>query len=399
MPVLNRDRNRSVPAGVPSGAIPPRARVVPVGRLDRFAARARRMALVPLAALLSLAPPVEAQDVDIATGSVRVEIGGRVQAQAVHSSVEEAPVADFLVRRARFTLDLTMSEWLDGRIQPDFAGGELSLKDAWVRFSFAPSFRLTAGQLKRPFDLFQLSSSTLLPVIERDGRIPGVDVCPGVGGVCSLDRFVTRLEYADRDVGAMADGRLGERVRYALALTNGPGADARDDDDAKSVSGRVEVGVTERLVLAGNVSVHDYTPADFVEGPLADGGARHATAWGVDAEWGGFLDPGLHVMGGLVAGENWLADPLDPEDFVAAQALLAWRFPRGAGGRFEAWTPLLRVGWADPTGGDDDGGLLLTPGLMLHIQGRSAVGANLDVYAPETGDTEYSLKVQTFLHF
>lgn len=349
---------------------------------------------VALALVPALPAPGAAQDGAIDTGSLDLEIGGRVQAQAAHSSIDEAASVDFLVRRARLTFDLTVNERLSGRVQPEFSGGELSLKDAWIRLALAPSFRVTAGQLKLPFDGFELASSTLLPVIERDGRIPGLDTCVGVGRVCSLSRFTKALGYSDRDVGVMADGRLGERVRYALSLTNGSGPEERDTNDAKSFTARVEVGISGDLTLAGNVSVHDYLPD-----PLVETETRHATAWGVDATWGAFLDPGLQVLWGLVAGENWLADPLDPEDFLATQAILSYYVPRGGGGTFEAWAPVARVSWGDPTGLDDDAGLLLTPGLMLYIQGRNAVGVNFDVYSPETGDTEYSLKVQTFLHF
>ncbi len=358
-------------------------------------ARTARLLLVVLVA--AAAPPsgTSAQGVVVDAGSLRLGVGGRLHSQVIHSSVERASTVDFLVRRARLTFDLGVTDRLSGRIQPEFAGGGLSLKDAWVRMAFAPSFRVTAGRFNRPFDGFQLASSTLLPVIERDGRIPGVELCTGVGRICSLSRLTQALEYSERDVGVTADGRLGDRLRYFLAVTNGPGAEARDDNDEKSFSGRVEVGLGHALTLAANVSVHDYLLA-----PDVDDESAHATAWGADAEWGGILDPGLHLIAGLVAGENWRADPRDPDEFLAVQLLLSYRLPREPAGLFEAWAPMARVSWADPSRTlRDDAGLLLTPGVMLYIRDRNAVGANLDVYRPEEGSTEYSLKVQSFLHF
>ncbi len=69
-------------------------------------------------------------------------------------------------------------------------------------------------------------------------------------------------------------------------------------------------------------------------------------------------------------------------------------------GPFVAVEPLARVSWADPDAdADDDAGLLLTPGLLAYVGGRNKIGANVDVYSPQGGETEWSLKVQTFLHF
>lgn len=48
---------------------------------------------------------------------------------------------------------------------------------------------------------------------------------------------------------------------------------------------------------------------------------------------------------------------------------------------------------------DDDGGAVVTPGLMFYLGGKNKIGANVDIYSPQSGNTECSFKVQMFLYF
>jgi hypothetical protein len=101
--------------------------------------------------------------------------------------------------------------------------------------------------------------------------------------------------------------------------------------------------------------------------------------------------------GALLAGDNWRAGP--EVDFRAAQLLVAWYRPL-TDARFAGLEPLLRVSWADPdTEQPDDGALLLTPGLNLYVAGRNRFGVNVDLYDPATGESAWSLKVQSALYF
>jgi hypothetical protein len=62
--------------------------------------------------------------------------------------------------------------------------------------------------------------------------------------------------------------------------------------------------------------------------------------------------------------------------------------------------PLARLSWGDPdTELASDGGLLMTPGLVLHFEGRNKMAANLDAWRPQSGETAWGLKVQTYLYF
>ena len=345
--------------------------------------RTQRAALLAAAAALALPAGSRAQSYPT------VELGGRVQAQYAHSSIEAAD-NDFFFRRVRLRADVSVNEWITGRIQPDFASGGASLQDAYVDLAFSEGLNVRIGQFKRPFDLFDLSSSTELSVIERDGRIEGLGGCPGVGGVCTHNRLTDQLQFSGREQGVMLDGVAG-RVGYSVMIANGEGANASDINDGKSFSSRVEIAATDELRVAGKLGVHDYlsTPTE----------TSQALAFGVDAEWGTWRD-GFHAQVSLISGENWELPVLgDPATFQAFEGWASYYHPL-AGERVVAVEPLLRVGYADAnTDGADDAGTLFTPGLMFYFGGRNKFGANMDVYRPQTGTTEYSLKIQTYLYF
>ena len=265
------------------------------------------------------------------------------------------------------------------------------LKDAYVRLRFSPGLQVTMGQFKRPFDLFELSSSTDLSLIERDGRVGGVNACAGVGGVCSYSRLTEKLGLADRDIGVRVAGEKG-KVAYELSVTNGAGQNVADENDAKSFSGRMSVEVAPKLSVSGNLASHDYVDPSKKD--------ARASAWGVDAQYGTWRD-GLLVQASLVGGDNWkkLDAAADPAPFVAFQGAASWYAPV-KGKRLVGVEPIVRLSWADPNRDEaHDGGMIVTPGLMLYVSGRSKIGFNWDVWLPQKGVTEHSLKVQSFLYF
>ncbi len=336
--------------------------------------------------------PIAGQE-EINARAAEVRFGGRLHTQMATSSAAEGKSTDFFTRRARFTLDVSVSSLLDARVQPDFGGGELELKDAYFRLSFNRGFRLWAGQFKRAFDIFELNSSTDIVVVERTGRIDGAGGCAGPGGTCALSRFTEKLGYSDRDIGIKADGSIGDRFGYLATLTNGTGTAGSDENSGKSLAGRVTVRLVDQLRLSGNVSRHDFV--------REDGESDAATALGADLEYGRFRS-GTHLQVGVIGGGNWRherATAAEIPGFLTWQAILSRYFPVDGQG-FEAVEPVARASWGDPNRGvEDDTGLLLTPGLFLYVKGRNRIGVNLDVYRSGTGDTEYSLKLQTYLYY
>jgi hypothetical protein len=257
----------------------------------------------------------------------------------------------------------------------------------------------------------------LILVIERDGAVRGIDACGSVGGTCSFSRLSGELHYSTRDIGVMFDGAVGNNVRvngnglsggvfrYMLAVTNGTGDNAEDENGSKSYSGRVAVTPVANVTLAGNVGVHDYL--EPIAPDLAEN--EYAFAFGGDVEVGNF-ERGIHFQGGVITGDDWRTLVAGtPATFLAAQGILTYKIPVSpAACRPEANTrcflsavePVARVSWADPdTDLADDEAILATGGLVLHLVGRNKLAANVDLWIPQIGDTEWSLKVQSYLHF
>ncbi len=380
-----------------------------LGRLIRPVLLLAGACAVPLAG-------VRAQ-VEIDAHAIRLGIAAYVHAQLNTTTVEGEREADFLIRRARLALEVNVNDFVTGYIQPDFGKGEAALQDAYVRLNFNPAFRATMGQFKRPFDLFELTSSTQILVIERDGAVRGIDACGSVGGTCSFSRLSGELQYSTRDIGVMFDGAFGNGVRsdgnglrggvfrYMLAVTNGPGQNVEDENGSKSYSGRIEVTPVAGITVAGNVGVHDYL--EPIAADLAEN--EYAFAFGGDVEVGNF-DRGVHFQGGLITGDDWMTLVAGtPATFLAAQGILTYKLPVSpaacrpeANSRcfLSAVEPVARVSWADPdTDLADDEAILATGGLVLHLVGRNKLAANVDVWIPQVGDTEWSLKVQSYLHF
>ncbi len=348
-----------------------------------------------LAALAVLAGAVQSAQaqVEISARSADVRFGGRLHSQFATSSAEGGKATDFFTRRARLTLDVSVSDLLDARVQPDFGEGELDLKDAYFRLNLDRGFRFSVGQFKRAFDIFELDSSTDIVVVERTGRINGLSACGGPGGVCTLSRFTEKLGYSDRDIGFKADGSIGERFSYLATLTNGTGTRGADENSAKTIAGRVSLRLTDAVSLSANVSRHDFV--------RDDGGTGAGAAYGADLEIGGFRD-GTHLQIGLIGGANWRLKESAGGDiprFLTGQAILS-RYVGLEGERLAGIEPVARLSWGDPDRAvANDAGLLLTPGLFLYIRGKNRIGGNLDIYSPGSGSTEFSFKLQTYLYY
>ena len=241
----------------------------------------RRLLSIFLAGSFALvfAGEVAAQNT-ISSRAASIRFGGRLHTQYATSSVDSYQ-DHFFFRRARLIADITVNDFFDARVQPEFAGGSAELKDAYVRFKFSPGFQVTMGQFKRPFDLFELDSSTDLSLIERDGRVGGVSSCAGVGGICSYSRFTEKLNYSDRDTGIRVGGENG-KVSYEVSLTNGTGANVADENDAKSLSGRLSFELSDKITVSGQFARHDYLD-DADE-------TAYANAWGADVQYGDWRD-------------------------------------------------------------------------------------------------------------
>ena len=357
-------------------------------------------------------------------GPLKLKLVGRVQAQFSTTSVDEeellaegvrptVPIASsmFETRRVRLGTELEYSSVVTGKIEAEFAMARLLLRDTWVNFAVTPALQLRMGQWKKPFSLLQLTSSTKLPLIERNVRIRGLIeryAADDNDGVMTTYRVRTLfgeeqelldvLGYDNYDLGAAVHGVAGA-FSYQLGAFNGAGSDAIDDTNGKSFAGRVTVRpIKDRFVTFGAaISTRE---TRFTSAPAIT--TRSGSAYEVDVEVGDFRRPGFHLLGEVARGRNLaVADSLDNENFIGAQGMVAWFGPI-EGKRIEGWELAGRVGYGDPRQGvDGDEGVLYTPGFNLYFTGRNRIMLNWDVFVPRGSQftTQHSLRTQAQVYF
>ena len=342
---------------------------------------------------LLLLPATGVAQITVTTGNAELKVGGYFQGQLLTSSVDSYPqTTDLIIRRARLVFDLKLNDFISARFQPSYDVFVAGIQDAYVRLTFAPHARLTLGQFKRPFDVFSLTSSTQILVIERSGIVPGVGTCEPIG-ICTYSDLSEGLRFGARDLGAMLEGSVADgRVGYAFAVTNGAGITRREENGTKSYSGRLQLALPNNLHVSGQIGVHDFP--NEVRG-IDD----YAAAWAVDVDWGSY-ERGPHFQAGVLSGENWrnLDDNGVPRDFVAVQGIATYKRPIAGEHRVSAIEPVLRVSVSEMNEGGGDG-VLYTPGVVLYFVGRTKLAVNVDVWSPSEGNTDWSLKSQMYFHF
>lgn len=333
---------------------------------------------------------LEAQT-DISARGATLRIGGRLQSQYWTSFVDGSD-SDFFIRRARLSIDMTFTDFVTGKLLADFSSGQAKPLDAYVRLNFSNTFRVSFGQFKRSFDLFELSSSTDLSLIERTGKIGGYDNCAGVGRLCSYSRVTEGLMLSGRDTGIKFDGSSG-RVSYQATVTNGTAIGTTDVNDGKSFAGRASFMARDDVQLSGNLTVKDYLdPSDET---------AYAFAWGGDVQVGMWRD-GILLQVAVVSGDNWQSlDPTSqaPGTFTAGQVAISYYFPI-QNDRIIGIEPIGRVSVVNPDDTQlDVNGTLVTPGLMFYFLGKNKFGFNYDYYLPQGGDAVSTFRFGTFLYF
>ena len=361
-------------------------------------------AVVAVSLILLHAVPVAAQ-----TPPVNVDVTGRMQFQFNSTSVSEieaGPLAatTFETRRVRLAARITVGDWIEGEIEPEYALGSLQLKNAWVSLELDPAFVIRAGQFKKPFGAIELSSSTAQPMIERGVRIRGLDdaLLGASTGQLSLLRddpligehyaLLDRQGYSGRDLGFTLEGAAGG-LGWSAGLFNGNGADERDENDTKSLAARV----TYSLSTATPVRIGAAWSRRDLRWPEPESDVtRTGDAFAIDAELGGFRR-GWWALAEVASGTNLATE----ERFLGAQAVLA-RFIATGGARIEGIEPMARVSYGDPDDSiSDDAGMLLTPGVNLYFFGRNRLMFNWDVFVPEGSqfDTQHAGRAQINLYF
>jgi hypothetical protein len=333
-----------------------------------------------------------------------VKVTGRLQEQLYYFDNEVyasqvGPKSNAFTRRARIEARGNISENVSIFIQPSFEGGRnlssvtttctstevpagggtptitcrttgrsgLRLRDAYidVRFSKEASksaFYLRAGQEKRPYSRYELTSSTNLPSIERgagQGLLPRAsnDLFSSAGFLSHDVGASVRLEHKLDDV------RL---ITVKLGAYNGQGESLNDVNDKKSVGARATAAITEKIDVGGSWFSHD---AIVTVGTVPDSSFSNS-AWGLDAQYGKTGDQGLFALVEYLQGDDASAAKLRMRGIqgVAAYNIrmsspTSWLY---------AVEPFGRVDLADPdTDTDDNGATTITAGLGLYMSSRA----------------------------
>jgi phosphate-selective porin OprO and OprP len=183
----------------------------------------------PAPAPATPAPPrvVTGQDgfaVESANGDFRLQFGLLLHVDGRFALADEAEqyVDNFAVRRLRPYLRGRFARRFEFYVNPDVAGGNLTVQDAYVDTIFAPAFRIRAGKAKTPFGFERLHPAANMVFMERG--------------------FPTALA-PNRDIGVQALGDLfGGVVSYLAGVMNGVADGASgdvDNNDGKDIAGRL----------------------------------------------------------------------------------------------------------------------------------------------------------------
>ncbi|MBI2902110.1 MAG: hypothetical protein HYY12_00785 [Candidatus Methylomirabilis oxyfera] len=175
-----------------------------------------------LAGFDGLTPYIKSMD-----GQHRVDFHGRINfdLRAYEDDTRNLDGSDqktnFLVRRARLSIDATLFKYLNVVVDGDFAGSSATLQWGYIDLKYFPEARLRAGQFKVPFSFEELTSSRFIDFVERS--------------------VVNNLAPAF-DVGVMLHGSLlGGMLEYGVGVFNGRGQNAAETNDSKDIAGRLLV--------------------------------------------------------------------------------------------------------------------------------------------------------------
>jgi len=183
-------------------------------------------AIIVISALPRLAHAQDGFVLQSADGDNRLQVSFLLQVEGRFAvdDPQHNVIDTFGLRRLRPILQGHLAKFFDFYFNPDFAGGVVNIRDAYVDTRFSAAFRIRVGKGKEPFGLERLHSAQYLTFVER--ALPTA-VAP------------------DRDIGILALGDLmGGVVSYAGGVVNGvaDGSHADlDTDDGKDVVGRVVV--------------------------------------------------------------------------------------------------------------------------------------------------------------
>ncbi|MEO5510292.1 MAG: porin [Longimicrobiales bacterium] len=313
------------------------------------------------------------------------------------------PGSTFEFRRLRVYFDIKINDWITGAVESDMSMGRLTMRKAFMDLSLSKAFALKLGQDKKPFSLLETTSSSKYPAIETGVRIRGLagalqhdnaaalTMFRGAPLIADEQNLVDQLLYKGYELGATAHGTVG-RFSYDAGVYNGTGLDQLDDNDGKSVAGRLAYAVPMKKPLTLGVAA-SHRELNFPT--AADTSTRSGTAYALEAEWGAFRTEGFWLLAEAATGSNIVTE----DKFKGATAILTYFHPTK--GRIEGVEPVFRIGAADPNDArEDDGAMTLTPGINVYFTGRNKFSLNYEVFNPSGPlfNTQKALRAQVQLY-
>lgn len=327
------------------------------------------------------------------TGAAEITINGRVHTQFNTTDAEGEPASEIVLRRVRLEATVKVKDVVSGKIQPDFAGDRVSLKDAYLKITLDPALAFIAGQAHRPFGILTQTSSNRILAAERGVRIRGVS------GAFDEQNILTELGYSDRDVGLQVTGApegapLG--LSYAAGYFNGPARDDAEGETTYQLAARLAVEPVDGLKAGASWSSRDFVTSEGLpDGEVLE---ERGNAWALDVEVGDYA-PGLHFVGEVAYGDF---NPFAGSRFLGAQGWLAWRSPTTRR-KITNVEPVVRLSYGDPNangrGDITGGGTLVTPGVNVYFGSQNRILLNYDIWNPDVGETRNSFKAQFQLAF
>ena len=170
-----------------------------------------------------------------ADGQYSLKLRGYAQADGRFFPSDDAGAIpnNFLLRRARPILEVTVGKYFGFRVMPDFAGSQAALLDAYWEGKFDPAFSVRAGKFKPPIGYERIQSATDINFAERG--------------------LPTNLAPS-RDIGLQVAGEAGGVFEYQAGIFNGATDLASADgdlNDSKDLAARVFVQPIKDGALKG----------------------------------------------------------------------------------------------------------------------------------------------------
>jgi hypothetical protein len=333
-----------------------------------------------------------------------VKVTGRLQEQFYWFGNEDyaasvGPESNVFTRRARIEVRGNISENVMVYIQPSFEGGRnlagvattctstavpagggtpaitcrttgrsgIRLRDAWIDVRFAKegapgTFFLRAGQEKRPYSRYELTSSTNLPSIERGAGqglrpLASNDLFAGAGFLSLEVGASLRYVYKLNDL---------QLVTLKVGAYNGQGESLNDVNDKKSFGARATAALTPKLDVGASWFAHD----GIVTGGGAPDSAFTDYAFDIDAQYGKPGDEGLFVLGEYLHGNDATSAK---RTMQGIQGLAAYNYRlKSPTSWLYAIEPAFRLDVADPnTDADDDKVTTLTAVLGFYLSSKA----------------------------